>query len=350
MALRLTAAMLLVGGVVLAVVAVGVLLIASDTFMALMVAAGADASHAHEMFDSSVGTVFIIAALLAGIAGAALALLLARRITRPIRSAAAVATSIAGGDLTKRVDVSGPPEMRALSAALNEMADALAEQEQVRREFVMNASHELRTPLTNLQGYLEAFRDGVMSPTPELMESLGEEVDRLRRLAASLDVLAGADDDRPVPTSLDLGAVVMAAVDLAAPAFGRRSITVTTSLANDVIVVARHDDVAQVMANLLENAARYTPHGGQVEVEMSRANDGAIVRVTNSGDEIPEAELRRVWERFYRVEKSRDRASGGAGIGLAIVRRLIEDAGGNVGAASDGGRTTFWFSLPGGLA
>ena len=113
-------------------------------------------------------------------------------------------------------------------------------------------------------------------------------------------------------------------------------------------MIARADDVAQVVANLLQNAARYTPPGGTVTVEARRDGAEGVVRISNSGTPIPADELPRVWERFYRVEKSRDRSTGGAGIGLAIVRRLVEDAGGRVGAASDAARTTFWFSLPSG--
>jgi signal transduction histidine kinase len=100
------------------------------------------------------------------------------------------------------------------------------------------------------------------------------------------------------------------------------------------------------MANLLQNAVRYTPSGGSVRVEAARTADGILVRVANTGAPIPSEDLPRVWERFYRVEKSRDRERGGAGIGLAIVKRLIEDAGGRVGAASDEAWTTFWFRLP----
>ena len=113
-----------------------------------------------------------------------------------------------------------------------------------------------------------------------------------------------------------------------------------------VVVIARADDVAQVVANLLQNAARYTPPGGTVSVEARREGAEGVVRISNSGTPIPADELPRVWERFYRVEKSRDRSTGGAGIGLAIVRRLVEDGGGRVGAGSDAARTTFWFSLP----
>jgi two-component system sensor histidine kinase BaeS len=226
------------------------------------------------------------------------------------------------------------------------MVDRLAEQDAVRREFVVNASHELRTPLTNLQGYLEALRDGVLPPDPATFDSLREEVDRLTRLAASLDRLAGANDNRPMPEDIDLGAAVRAGIDLVRPSLARRSIEVEFALGLDIIVHARADELAQVISNLLQNAVRYTPTGGQVRVTVERNGTEAVVRIANSGAEIPAQDLPRVWERFFRVERSRDRASGGAGIGLAIVKRLVEEAGGRVGATSEAGVTTFWFSLP----
>jgi signal transduction histidine kinase len=211
---------------------------------------------------------------------------------------------------------------------------------------VVNASHELRTPLTNLQGYLEALRDGVLPPDPSTFDSLREEVDRLTRLAASLDLLTGADDRRPMPEDLDLGALVRSGVDLTAPSFDRGSIAVETSIASGIKVHARSDELAQVISNLLQNAIRYTPAGGRVTVAVGQRAGEALVRVSNTGSEIPIDDLPRVWERFFRVERSRDRSSGGAGIGLAIVKRLIEEAGGRVGASSEAGVTTFWFSLP----
>jgi two-component system phosphate regulon sensor histidine kinase PhoR len=149
-----------------------------------------------------------------------------------------------------------------------------------------------------------------------------------------------------MPEDLDLGGIVRSGVELASPAFGRRSIRVETSIAPGVLVHARADELAQVVSNLLQNAVRYTPAGGEVRVTVARHDGEAVVRVANSGAEIPAEDLPRVWERFFRVERSRDRASGGAGIGLAIVKRLIEEAGGRVGASSEAGQTTFWFSLP----
>ena len=179
-----------------------------------------------------------------------------------------------------------------------------------------------------------------------LAEDTIEEVDRLGRLAASLDVLAGAEGERPRPTEFDLGALVRSAADLAAPALARRSVALAVDVADGLVVRARPDELAQVMANLLQNAVRYAAAGGTVRVEAARTPDGVQVRVANTGSPIPPDDLPRVWERFYRVEKSRDPARGGAGIGLAIVKRLVEDAGGRVGAASDASWTTFWFRLP----
>jgi signal transduction histidine kinase len=273
-------------------------------------------------------------------------MLLARRIARPIERLADAAQRTAQGDLRATAPIEGPAEVRALANAFNVMVDRLAEQDAVRREFVVNASHELRTPLTNLQGYLEALRDGVLPPDPATFDSLREEVDRLTRLASSLDALAGADDGRPMPEDLDLGALVRSGIDLASPSFGRRSIRVVSDIAPGVVVHARADELAQVVSNLLQNAVRYTPPGGNVRVAVVRESGEAVVRVSNSGAEIPTEDLPRVWERFFRVERSRDRASGGAGIGLAIVKRLVEEAGGRVGASSEAGVTTFWFRLP----
>ena len=345
---RIAAAALAVAVVTLAIVTVGVMRVGADAFEGLMVAAGDSAGHAREMFDHSVALVFFAAALAAAIVALGLAAFLARRIARPLRRLARTAEATALGERPTSVPVEGPDEVRALAVAYNVMIDRLAEQEAIRREFVVNAAHELRTPLTNLQGYLEALRDGVIPPERTTFVSLGEEVDRLSRLAASLDLLAGGEVERTTPTDVDLSAAVQSAIELAGPGLTRRSIQVESQVAPGVRVRARADEIAQVLSNLLQNAMRYTQTGGMVRVELTAdgARDEALVRVSNTGPDIPDADLPRVWERFYRVEKSRDRASGGAGIGLAIVKRLVEESGGRVGAASTAGRTTFWFSLP----
>ena len=343
---RIAVAALAVAAIALAVVAAGVLRVGADAFAALMVAAGDSAAHAHEMFDASVAVVLAAALVVAAVVSIGIALGLARMVARPIRRVASAADKLAAGDLTARVPETGPSEVRSLAAAYNVMAERLEEQELMRREFVVNASHELRTPLTNLLGYLEALRDGVIAPEAAVFDSLREEVDRLGRLAASLEVLAGAEGERPQPAAVDLGVLVRVAVELVAPAFARRGIDLHLEAPDGWIVQARQDELVQVVANLLQNAVRYTPEGGAVRVSLSAVEDGYRVRIANTGPSIPDGDLPRIWERFYRVEKSRDRERGGAGVGLAIVKRLIEDAGGRVGAVSEDGWTTFWFSLP----
>ena len=345
-AARIALATLVVAAIGVAVVAIGVLRVGAESFAALMVAAGDTADHAREMFDTSVTVVFGIALAIAALVAIVLAAFFARMLARPIQRVAQAAERVAAGDLTTRVPEDGPTEVRALATAYNTMADRLEEQEMLRREFVVNASHELRTPLTNLQGYLEALRDGVLPPDPATFDSLREEVDRLGRLAASLDILAGAEGERPEPMPVDIGALVRGATELASPALSRQSIALSVDAPDGLMADARGDEIAQVMANLLSNAVRYTPTGGNVRVEAARTSDGVVVRVANSGEPIPADDLARVWERFYRVEKSRDRQRGGAGIGLAIVKRLVEDGGGRVGATSDEAWTTFWFRLP----
>ena len=345
-ATRIAVAAIAVVAVAMGILAIGVMRVGADAFAAMMVAAGDSAEHAGEMFEASVVVVFAVAALVAAVAAVVLGSILARRIAHPIQRLAEAAQRTAEGDLRATAPVEGPAEVRALADAFNVMVDRLAEQDAVRREFVVNASHELRTPLTNLQGYLEALRDGVLPPDPATFDSLREEVDRLTRLAASLDLLAGADDERPMPEDVDLGALVRSSLELTAPSFHRRSIAVESSVAAGAVVHARADELAQVVSNLLQNAIRYTPAGGQVRVELVRDGGHAVVRVANTGSAIPAEDLPRVWERFFRVERSRDRASGGAGIGLAIVKRLVSEAGGRVGASSEAGVTTFWVSLP----
>jgi two-component system, OmpR family, sensor histidine kinase BaeS len=345
-ATRIVVAALVVVGIALAILAVGVMRIGSETFMGLMDALGAPTDEAAAMFQSSVQEVLVVAVGVAALAALAVGMLLARRIARPIERLAEAAQRTAQGDLRATAPVEGPAEVRELANAFNVMVDRLAEQDAVRREFVVNASHELRTPLTNLQGYLEALRDGVLPPDPATFDSLREEVDRLTRLAASLDALAGADDQRPMPEDLDIGALVRSGLELAGPSLARRDVRVTSDVTPGLIVHARADELAQVVSNLLQNAIRYTPAGGAVTVSVARDAADAVVRVSNTGSEIPADDLPRVWERFFRVERSRDRATGGAGIGLAIVKRLVEEAGGRVGATSSAGTTTFWFSLP----
>ena len=347
-AARIALAALASAGIGLLILVVGVLVVGGQVFTDLMMQAGDSAEHARAMYDDSVTTVVIAAVAFAAVASIGLALVMARMLARPLREVGAAARRIADGDYAARVPRNGPEEIASLADSFNQMAASLEEQERMRRDFIANAAHELRTPLTNLQGYLEALRDGVIVADRATYESLWDEAERLVRLSRSLDALAEGDAAAGPPAlqPIDLAAAVRAAVDLAQPAIERAGLSVRVDTPATLPGGANPDHLAQVLANLLSNAVRYTPAGGRVSVHAERRPDDLLVTVANTGDPIPSDDLERVFERFYRVEKSRDRARGGAGIGLAIVKQRVEAGGGRVGAESADGETRFWFSLP----
>jgi len=347
-ALRIGLAALASAAVGLVILAVGVTVVGADVFTELMVEAGDSAEHARAMYDESVTTVVVAAVIVAALASIALAMLLARMLARPLAEVGRAARRIAAGEYAARVPRGGPEELASLSDSFNQMAASLERQEQMRRDFIANAAHELRTPLTNLQGYLEALRDGVIEADRSTYESLLDEAERLVRLSRSLDALAEGDSSTAPPTldDVDLVGATRAALELAQPILDRAGLTVVTDLPERLPARANPDHLAQVLANLVSNAARYTPRGGTVTIRAERRPADLLVSIVNTGEGIPPTDLDRVFERFYRVEKSRDRAHGGAGIGLAIVKQLVEAGGGRVGAESGGGETRFWFSLP----
>jgi two-component system, OmpR family, sensor histidine kinase BaeS len=347
-ATRIALAALAAAGVGVVILAVGVLVVGGQVFTDLMTQAGDSAAHARAMYDESVTTVVVAAVVIAAIASIGLAVALARMLAAPLREVSAAARRIADGDYRARVPRDGPEEIASLADSFNQMAMSLEEQERMRRDFIANAAHELRTPLTNLQGYLEGLRDGVITADRATYESLHEEADRLVRLSRSLDALAEGDAATSPPDlqPIDLAMAVRAAVELAQPGFDRAGLSISVAAPAHLDARANPDHLAQVLANLLSNAVRYTPRGGRVTVRVERHPDDVLVSVANTSEPIPPDDLARVFERFYRVEKSRDRARGGAGIGLAIVKQLVEAAGGRVGAESADGQTRFWFSLP----
>jgi len=349
LAARIVLAALLPAGLAVGVLAVGVAIVGGDAFRALMVSHGETADAAQRMFDQSVRGVLAAAVVIAALLAVIVAAILARRLARPLEDVGAAARRIAGGDYAARVPREGPEELISLADSFNQMAAALEEQERMRREFIANAAHELRTPLTNLQGYLEALRDGVITADRETYDSLWEEADRLVRLARSLDALAeGEREDRPAQrVELDLAGILEASVELVRPPLEARGVALERRWPAALPALGDSDQLAQVLANLLQNAVRYTPDGGCVTVSGELRPGSVLVSVANTGEPIPAADLARVFERFYRVEKSRDRATGGAGIGLAIVKQLVEAGGGRVGAESSAAETRFWFSLPG---
>ena len=345
-AVRLALACLLVVALAVAIIATGVLEVARMQFEQLMMKQGATSAEANSMFQQTVSGVFLVAVAVAAALSMVLAVLLARYMTRPLEGVALAASRLARGDYGARAPERGPIEVQAMAKAFNSMAASLQSQEQARRDFVAGAAHELLTPLTNLQGYLEGLRDGVVPPNDAAFASLQEETDRLVRLAGALLDLADAPSGIESPEKVDLRKAIDSTVHLVAPAMDRRQIDMAVSVPETLVVRARPDHVTQVLVNLLQNASRYAQEGGRVTVSAEPRGQTTRVSVTNTGSGIPAEDVPHIFDRFYRVDKSRDRASGGHGLGLALVKQLVEAAGGEVGAESAAGLTTVWFTLP----
>ena len=293
----------------------------------------------------------LVAALMATATAATTGLFVARRITSPVRRMLEATRRISAGRYDKRVPAGGNDELGELSESFNAMAAALEETEQRRKEFITDVSHELRTPLSTLQGYMEGLMDGVVDPSEETWALLYAEAERMRRLVDDLGRLSRAEAGRldlhVVPASPE--ELVGRAVEGMLPLYAEKGVRLESVVSEKAPpVLADADRAVQVLTNLLGNALRHTPGGGRVGVEVeARAND-VHFRVSDTGAGIAPEHLPRVFERFYRVEKSRSREGGGSGLGLAISRALVEAMGGRIRAESEGPDkgATFAFTLP----
>jgi signal transduction histidine kinase len=254
------------------------------------------------------------------------------------------------GDLSQRVEVHSQDEIGELARAFNAMADGLARLEELRRNMVTDVAHELRTPLSNIRGYLEALQDGVVEPKPEVIDSLHEEAMLLNRLVDDLRELTLAEagqlklERRPVAPA-DL---VDRALEAARAQAEAKGIALQADLPEDLpLVDVDSQRIGQVLGNLLSNALTHTPPGGKVVV-VARAKQLAVeVSVSDTGEGIPLERLPYIFERFYRADRSRSRATGGTGLGLSIAKQLVEAHGGRISVASQVGQgTTFTFTLP----
>ncbi len=229
------------------------------------------------------------------------------------------------------------------------MSASLRHTEQLRKRMVIDVAHELRTPLTNIKGYLEALADHVLVPTRETFQLLQEETLRLTSLVEDIMRLARADAARADLHKVEIEAhrALAQMVDGYRRQFEARGITVKVDLkGRDVRLWADPEKFSQVVSNLLQNASRYTPEGGALSISIERMREEVLFVFSNTGGELEDHDLPFIFERFYRGEKSRSREYGGAGIGLAIVKELVEAHGGHVGAELVRGDVRIWFSMP----
>jgi signal transduction histidine kinase len=287
--------------------------------------------------------------LLATILIATIALLatwtLTRRIVGPIEELRGVARDLARGNLGRRVDTRGSDEVAELSRSFNSMAAELENQQVLRRNLVHDVVHELRTPLTALRCRVDSVTDGVSTDPRKEIADANEEIDHLERLVEDLYELALAEA-RELKFNISeapLGPILESAARAAGLEADSR---LRMNLNNAPIVRGDVVRLRQVVLNILSNAARYTPPEGTITVNAFRREGEIVVEVNNTGSKLTPDELTHVFDRFYRADPSRQRATGGTGLGLTIVKNLVEAQGGRVWARSDDSAVTFAFALP----
>jgi signal transduction histidine kinase len=273
-----------------------------------------------------------------------------KSIIQPLREMAVASRLLAKGDYNQRVQVQRNDELGDMSKSFNLMATELAQQAALRRQLMADVAHELRTPLSVLRIDLESMEDGLMEASPENVRSLQSEVSYLSNLVDDLRMLSMADagDLRFEKSPVELNSLVRDMVERQQFAARDRKIDLISSLLEkEIYVFGDSQRLSQVLVNLLSNAIQHTPPDNQIFITTEMSDKNAIVKVKNLGAWIPGDELERIFDRFYRLDRSRNRNQGGSGLGLSIARSLIEAHGGKIWAESEEGQsTTFTFKLP----
>jgi two-component system sensor histidine kinase BaeS len=308
-------------------------------------------------FRHAVTEALVLAGSAAFIAALLLSVFVSRRVVLPVQEMQAASQRIADGHYEERVALPGDAgrenldELGRLALSFNQMASRLEQTEALRLELIGNVAHELRTPLASIKGYMEGLIDGVLPAEAATFQQVYREADRLQRLVHDLQELsrveAGAYELNLRPTAPE--GLVDGVVARLGHQFEEKGVALEIDVHPDLPPVrADEDRIGQVLLNLVGNALQYTPSGGQVFLSARREGDRVRFSVEDNGVGIPPEHLPHVFERFYRVDKSRSRAGGGSGIGLTIARHLVEAHGGQIQAASNGPGmgSTFSVTLP----
>lgn len=291
-------------------------------------------------FADAVNQALLIGALVGAVAAALFGAYAARRLIRPLGTVRDATRRLALGDYDMPVPVPHEAELAELATDVNTLGRGLADTEARRVRLLGEVGHEMRTPLTVIDGYVEAMIDGILPATPEQLDHVSEEVRRLRRLSEDLSTLSRAEEGRIdlFRQDVDLTPVVRAAAERLRPQAEDSGLLLTVDVDTaELRALADPDRIAQVVTNLVGNAIRATASRGELRVSCRREGGDAVVEVSDTGEGLDEAELERVFERFYRVPGRRTgEHDTGSGIGLTIARGIMREHGGDLTASSSG--------------
>ncbi len=303
------------------------------------------------------GDDLLVPLLQAGLVGLTVAfvlsLVIARSVARPLQEVAKAAVGVAAGNLDQQAPVSGPREVRALAESFNRMTEQVQASQQAQRDFLANVTHDLRTPLTSIQGFSQAIIDGVASnpsAAQRAAQIIYDEAGRLNRMVQELLDLARVEAGRLTMRRhvVNLTELLSSMGERLTPRAGEKSLSLRAEIPQLPNVAGDGDRLVQVYTNLIDNAIKHTPPGGKILLRATPKDAGVLVQVRDTGEGIPAADLPHVFDRFYQVDKSRQRSQReGAGLGLTITRGIIEAHGGRIWVESqEGAGTTFSTWLP----
>ncbi|MBI3152863.1 MAG: HAMP domain-containing protein [Chloroflexi bacterium] len=305
----------------------------------------------YQSFRASFNESLIFAVISASLVALAVSFVLSRSVITPVRVMTNASRRISEGHYAERVQSQGTDELSQLAASFNQMASQLEQVEAMRRRLIGDVAHELRTPLTAIKGSAEGLMDGVLPANAETYQQIHNEAERLNKLVNDLQELSRVESKainlniQPV----DVTRLIETVTKRMQFQFDEKRILLNRHLPHDpILVLADEDRALQVLTNLLGNALQYTPESGTVTVTIEREKNMAKFSVRDSGIGIPAEHLAHIFDRFYRVDKSRSRTHGGSGIGLTISKHLVEAQGGRIWAESNGENngSVFVFTLP----
>lgn len=306
-------------------------------------------SKIERIFLSSVTRSITIAAILSILAAVTLTAVYSRRTLKPIQELTSAAEKISKGELDQEVKVTSRDEVGKLASAFNSMAEDLKEQERLRKNMVSDVAHELRSPLTKTHGYLEAIKEGNMEPDQNVIDSLYKNSKLLKKLVDDLHDLARAEagnlelEKQPVL----LNDIITRAIESIRVQLEKNDVEIKVQSPENPLLNVDPDRIHQVLQNLFDNAITHVDQNGNIVISTELEDDFVKISVSDDGEGIPESDLPHVFNRFYRVDGSRSRSTGGTGLGLTISKELVEAHGGEIEARSEKGEgTTFTFTLP----
>lgn len=298
-------------------------------------------------FVDSLNLILLVLGVLAVIGAVCVGIIFARRIAKPIVQVTEIADEIAQGNYSVRAEEEkGALELKELGASINNMAEQIERQETLRKQLTSDVAHELRTPLANVSAQLEVISEGVFEPTMERLAGIYDEITRLSALVSDLEKLQQIESNVLNKTQFDLLEVVNGEAQSFEAEFGKKQLECKVT-GDHSMVFADCNKIRQVVTNLISNATKYTHQGGKIAINVKDDGDYACLTVSDNGIGIPESEQGLIFERFYRTDKSRNRRTGGVGIGLTIVHAIVKAHGGEIEVESEEGKgSTFIVYLP----